>query len=257
VGTGFWVTQVILVVAAIATGVYVERCNRAEKNVPPADAPKFRVSVEEAEARVGGQQFTAAEQSRLAVLRRLVEQARELRGELVDDLQPDMSDVEQSHRIGADQLRGWRKPAASIGVVLIVLGCVGVWQATAAMTQIEREATGAMPMGSLASHLLPGVIANPGKYLAAVNSSSGGVSGGRDPIQVLAWLDEKEAVDRFEAVIGVGLACLLAALAGWPGASPGVESSDDGPSSSIGSDLLPFMLCASAFLAAMSFFELP
>jgi hypothetical protein len=89
--------------------------------------------------------------------------------------------------------------------------------------------------------------------MAAVNSSSGSVSGDRDPIQVLAWLDEKEAVDRFEAVIGVGIACLLAASAGWPGSASRVNE----PRSSFGSDMLPFILCASVFLAAMSFFELP
>jgi hypothetical protein len=248
VGTGFWITQVILVVAAIATGIYVERSNRAEKNAPPANAPKYRVSVEETEARVGAHQFTAAEQSRLSVWRRLVEQARELRTDLVDDLQADMSNVDEPQ-----QALRWKKPAAVIGLVLAVIGSVGAWQATAAMTQIEQHATGAVMTGSLTSHLLPGVVANPGKYLAAVNSSSGGVSGGRDPIQVLAWLDEKEAVDRFEAVIGVGIACLLAALAGWPGS----DGSIDNRRGSIGSDILPFILCASVFLAAMSFFELP
>ena len=171
-GIGFWVTQVILVLAAIATGVYVERRNRAEKNVPPADAPKFRVSVEGAEARVGAQQFTAAERSRLTVLRRLVEQARELRGELVDDLQPDRSTADEPHRVPLDQFRDWRTPAAWIGLVLVVIGCVGVWQATAAMTRIEHDATGAMITGSLTSHLVPGVIANTGKYLAAVKLGS-------------------------------------------------------------------------------------
>jgi hypothetical protein len=54
---------------------------------------------------------------------------------------------------------------------------------------------------------------------------------------VVTWLDEKAAVDRFEAVAGLGLACLLAA---WAGRRP-----------------LPFILCACAFFAAMSFFELP
>jgi hypothetical protein len=257
VGTGFWVTQVILVVAAVATGIWVERCNRLERNVPPANAPKLRVSVEEAGARVGAQPFTAAEQSRLALLRRLVEQARELRTDLLDDLQADMSSIDESERTSSGQLRGWKKPAAVIGIVLAVIGSIGVWQATAAMTRIEREATGTVTSGSLTSHLLPGVVANPGKYLAAVNSSSGGVSGGRDPIQVLAWLDEKEAVDRFEAVIGVGIACLLAAVAGWPGSASPDGSLDGESRSSFGSDVLPFILCASVFLAAMSFFELP
>jgi hypothetical protein len=258
VGTGFWITQVILVVAAIVTGIYVERSNRAEKNIPPANAPKYRVSVEETEARVGAHQFTAAEQSRLSVWRRLVEQARELRTDLVDDLQADMSSADEPPETSAQgQLLGWRKPAAMIGMVLVVIGSAGAWQAITAMTQIEQHATGAVMSGSLTSHLLPGVVANPGKYLAAVNSSSGGVSGGRDPIQMLAWLDEKEAVDRFEAVIGVGLACLLAGLAGWPSFAPPAEALTSAPRGSIGSDILPFILCASVFLAAMSFFELP
>jgi hypothetical protein len=257
VGTGFWITQVVLVVAAVATGIWVERCNRLEKNVPPPNAPKLRISIEEAGAHVGAQQFTAAEQSRLTVLRRLVEQARALQTDLVDDLQADMSSSNDPRETAPGQLRGWRKPAISIGLVLVVIGCAGVWQAISAMTRIEQNATGVVMTGSLTGHLLPGVVANPGKYLAAVNSSSGGVSGGRDPIQVLAWLDEKEAVDRFEAVIGVGIACLLAALAGWPTSAPPTETLADVPRSSLGSDLVPFLLCASVFFAAMSFFELP
>ena len=219
-GTGFWVAQVILVVAAIATGIYAERRNRAERYLPPPSAPRIRVPVEPSEVRVGAPRFTAGEQSRLLVLRRLVQQARTFKTDLFDDLQADASTVDAPDASAPSQARSWRTLALWLGFLLILVGGAGVWQANADMARLEREARGAVASASLVSHLLPGVIANPGKYLAAVNSASGAVSGGRDPIRVLAWLDQKEALDRFEAVVGVGVVCVLAATAGWPGAPP-------------------------------------
>ena len=113
--------------------------------------------------------------------------------------------------------------------------------------------------GSLGSHLLPGPVASPGKYLAAVNSSSNGLSGNRDPIQVLAWLEQKATLDRFEGLVGLGLASLLVAIAGWPRSTYATVNGvrDYPPSGSVGSDLLPFILVVSVFFLAMSFFELP
>lgn len=259
-GIGFWVTQVILLVAAIATGISAERRNRAERDRPPTNLPIYHIPLAPTGVPVGGSQFTADEQSRLVVLRRLVQQARALKTNLLDDLQPDATAVDdRSGRTPNRQAGAWRTPALWLGLFLILIGGAGVWQANSVMVRLEQEATGSVTTRSLASHLLPGVIANPGKYLAAVNSSSSAVSGGRDPIQVLAWLDQKEAVDRFEAVIGVGTACVLAATAGWPGATRrgNLGSAEDESPSSLGSDVLPFVLCASVFLAAMSFFELP
>jgi hypothetical protein len=135
-------------------------------------------------------------------------------------------------------------------VGLVIVGGLGVWQMNTAMTGLERESTD--PVGrSLVSHLIPGVVANPGRYLDAVNSSSGTASGDHESLETAVWLDQKEAVDRFEAVVGLGMACLLAAVSGWPR-----PSRDDQFTSSVGSDLLPLVLVASVFLIAISFFEL-
>jgi hypothetical protein len=143
-----------------------------------------------------------------------------------------------------------------MGAALVIAGGVGAWQVNAAMTRLESESTEPISTGTVVSHLVPGVVANPGRYLAAVNSAASSISGDRDPIEVTAWLDQKEAVDRFEAVIGLGIACLLAAVAGWPRSPSRPGYLADDPAGSIGSDLLPFVLVASAFLAAISFFEL-
>lgn len=246
-GAGFWVIQVILVVAAIAIGVSAERRNRAEQNSPPVDAPRRRILVESASVSRGVPQFTAREHSRLVMLRRLVEQARALKNDLYDDLQADASTDPDS----TCRSRSWRTVAVCLGVGLVVVGSLGVWQMNAAMAGLERESTDPVGSGSIVSHLVPGVVANPGRYLDAVNSSVGSVTSDRESLEAAVWIDQKEAVDRFEAVIGAGIACLLAAVSGWPR-----PSRDGQPTSSIGSDLLPFVLVASVFLIAISFFEL-
>ncbi|MBV9323520.1 MAG: hypothetical protein JO352_07040 [Chloroflexi bacterium] len=248
--------QVVLVVAAIATGISAERRNRAEQNAPPVDAPRRRVPVESGSVARGASPFTTREQSRLLTLRRLIEQARALKNDLYDDLQADASTEGGSSSIWSTPWRSWRLFAVGIGIALVAVGGVGAWQVNAAMTRLERQSPEPISTGSMASHLLPGVIANPGRYLDAVNSGSSNLAGQRAPIEVSEWLDQKEAVDRFEAVVGLGIACLLAAIAGWPrpAAPPGYL--EDDAAGSVGSDLLPFVLVASAFLAAISFFEL-
>ena len=262
-GVGFWVLQAILVAAAVATGIAAERRNRADQNAPPVDAPRRRVPVESASVARGTSQFTAREQSRLASLRRLVEQARALKTDLYDDLQADTA-TEREATSGtttrSGHPRSWRAFTVCIGMGLVIIGGIGTWQANAAMTRLEREAQAPIGNGSVAGHLLPGVIANPGRYLDAVNSAATSVAANRDPIEVIAWLDQKQALDRFEAVIGLGAACLLATVAGWPRrAEPTGSGSgyfDDEPAGSVGSDLLPFVLVASVFFVAISFFEL-
>ncbi|MBV9168948.1 MAG: hypothetical protein JOZ81_02540 [Chloroflexi bacterium] len=260
-GAAFWITQLVLMVTAIAIAVSVERRNRAERNNPPPDAPYHRIPVESARVRrrsSGSTSFTAAEQSRLAMLRRVVEQARALKTDLYDDLQPDRSQDDIAAPFSFTHVRSWTTLAVGAGALLVIMGVVGVWQANAAITRLEQMPTGTLVPGSLSSHLLPGAVANPGKYLAAVNSSSN-TTGNRDPIQVMTWLQQKETVDRFEALIGLGVAFILIAIAGWPrpaARTPGFVE-DDEPRGSIGSDLLPFVLVVSVFLVAMSFFELP
>jgi hypothetical protein len=259
VGIGFWITQVVLAVVAIITGISAERHNRAEQNTPSADSAYERVPVESAGSRRDAIPFTAGEQSRLLVLRRLVERARALKTDLYDDLTPDRSaevgPSASSYTYGNSL--PWKRIVVCTGVVLVGIGCIGTWHANAAMARIERQARGTMITGSIANHLLPGVVAYPGKYLAAVNSSSSGLSGDRDPLQVIAWLDQKQAVDRFEGIIGLGAACLLAVSAGWPRGGSQTGLLGEEPRGSVGSDVLPFLLVASVFVMAMSFFELP
>ena len=38
-GTGFWITQVVLVVVVVATAVYAERRNRRDQNEPGSESP--------------------------------------------------------------------------------------------------------------------------------------------------------------------------------------------------------------------------
>ena len=97
------------------------------------------------------------------MLRRMVEQARALKTDLYDDLQPDASEEDAALSRSLPGLRSWKTLSIWIGVLLLVIGCVGVWQANVAITVLEHMPTGTLVPGPLSSHLLPGPIANPGK----------------------------------------------------------------------------------------------
>lgn len=228
-GTGFWIMQLALLVAAIATAVYSERRNRCspdESSFVGRTTPDARPS------------FTPLERRRLLVLRRLVEQSQLLRVNLYDDLTPEVR-IEPEPRIEWP----WRQAMLWSALFLVLVGCVGVWQTNAAMAQLDR--------GPLFGHLVPGVIANPGKYLATVNSATSTVPlAARDPFQALALLDRKQAMDRYEALLGLGLAWLVGAAARSSASSPNAPHS-------IAGDVVPFIIVAAALCGALSFFELP
>jgi len=223
VGTGFWITQLLLAVAAIATAVYSARHAPEEGSADgrvPESVPLF----------------TPLERARLLVLRRLVQQSQVLQANLYDDLAPE-------ERPGPE-LRiewPWRRAMMWSALLLVLIGCVGVWQTNAEMNQLDR--------GPLFGHLVPGVIANPGKYLSAVNSAASPTAL-RDPFQAVELLDRKQAMDRYEALLGLGLAWLVSTLAGSPASSAGAPQS-------IASDLVPFIIVGAALCGALSFFELP
>jgi hypothetical protein len=123
-----------------------------------------------------------------------------------------------------------------------------------ALEQSSRSSLG-LVKSSLVSHLVPTVISNPGRYLSAVNSSSGGGAAGSDPLEQMAMLALKQAMDRYLALVLIGIALVMASETGW--VSRGERSESAVQPSSIGNDLVPFIVLAGLFCAALSFFELP
>jgi hypothetical protein len=105
---------------------------------------------------------------------------------------------------------------------------------------------------SMVSRLVPGLLANPSKYVKAVNSSSAATAS----LEQVSYLQDKQAMDRWEAVLVLGAALLLATrrspVSGAP--RPDGEAARD---SSIANDFLPFLFLAALVCGALSFFELP
>lgn len=296
-GTGFWIIQAMLLVAAVATAVYVERENNHRAEDEAAKRPDLKVRIERQGARRSAARwalraerasadgytilrspplFSGIEQSRLLLMRRWVEEARAVRGRLYDDLAPDENEPTTAVVDGFGFLRpddaagesgvGHSRPRRSarwsprsvllgLGVLLLSVGCVGIWRTNDQMNALEQapRTTLAPVRSSFLSHLVPGVISNPAKYLSAVNSSSGGSAGGQDPLEAMAMLALKQAMDRYLGIVGIGLALVMGSEAGWAARSPRAEASP----SSIGSDLVPFIALAALFCVALSFFELP
>jgi hypothetical protein len=204
----------------------------------------------------GLSQFTVEQQARLVILRTFVQEARLGRGALQDDMAP-ASDGDENAGPAASAAPASRKPhrrastrqlLLAAGAVLVLLGVVGMVRTSMAMDDLQRTASsrGVEPL-TVTTRFLPGVLVNPAKYLSAVNGSSG-VSG-VDPLYAVSLMEDKQAMDRWEALAGSGLALVLFMNA--------MRSADDDEEGAVASDFAPFVLVAAVLFAALSFFELP
>jgi hypothetical protein len=135
------------------------------------------------------------------------------------------------------------------GVVLIAAGLVGVVRTSMAMDDLQRNSVSQQAPVTPAARLLPGLIVSPAKYLSAVNGAGGGNSSRVDPLYAVGQMELKQAMDRWEALVGVGLSLLL-----FGNAMRAASADED---TSVAIDFAPFVLVAAALFAMLSFFELP
>ena len=227
---------------------------RAEQLPEPAAAPSMVAA-----AVAGLSQFTAEQQARLVILRSFVQESRSGGGALSDDLvaAPDMPDS-TAHPKGnpGGGRRTWRPSYRQMmligGVLLMAIGVVGAVRTSAAMDNLQRNSLSPQEPLSPAARWLPGVIVNPAKYLSAVNGGGGGGGNARvDEFYLVSQMEQKQAMDRWEALFGVGLGLLLFANA------MRASSSSEEQDTSVAVDVAPFVLVAAVLFAALSFFELP
>ena len=146
----------------------------------------------------------------------------------------------------------------ALGILLLAVGLIGIVRTNADMDEVENQAqTVHTPF---LTRLLPGLIANPSKFLAAVNGSSGstgGVSTGGDPFAAVKMLDLRRNMDRFEALFGFGLVSVLLYEARRQPAPDPAHNPDAREHTSIGRDLIPLLGLVATLWALLSFFELP
>ena len=159
-------------------------------------------------------QFTAEQQARLVILRSFVQEARSGRGALSDDLAAAAPEVPP--RTERPPRKSWRPRLGSQqlmlvgGILLTGIGIVGVVRTNTAMDDLQRTNVSGQPPLSAAEHFLPGVILDPAKYLSAVNASGGSGGGSHvDELYAVRQMQEKQAMDRWEALVGIGLSLLL------------------------------------------------
>ena len=126
------------------------------------------------------------------------------------------------------------------GALLILFGALGVVRTNIAVDDIQRNATVRIDSLSPAARFLPGAIVSPAKYLSAVNGGSA-----TPTIEAVGVMEQKQTMDRWEALILVGLGVLL---------FMGAQDDEEG---AVASDVAPFVLVAAFMFAALSFFELP
>ena len=223
----FWVIQGVLLtpVLFLAASVGGERPGSAGLAPPlnPLGKPEPRPSP-----------FTAEQRARLLILRAFVREAKMGRGALQDDLGP-MAEPAQKRR-GVSRRHLW----LAAGCLLILIGAVGVVRTNMAIDDIQRNATARFDPLSPAARFLPGVVVNPAKYLSAVNGGSG-----TPTLEAAGVMEQKQAMDRWEALALVGLGILLFTQQ---------AVSEEG---AVASDVAPFVLVAAFLFAALSLFELP
>jgi hypothetical protein len=192
--------------------------------------------------------FTAEQQARLVVLRSFVQQARSGHGALSDDMaaEPEVPEPPRQRRRRARVSLSSQQVMLVGGILLVGVGLVGIVRTSMAMDDLQRNSVSQAEPLTPAARLLPGVIVNPAKYLSAVNASASAIRG--DPLYAVGQMELKQAMDRWEALAGVGLSLILFFNA--------MRASED-EESSVAFDLAPFILVAAALFAGLSFFELP
>ena len=146
----------------------------------------------------------------------------------------------------------WPRPSLSSqqvmfigGVLLVGFGLVGAVRTSMAMDDLQRTSVSQTQPLAPAARLLPGLIVNPAKYLSAVNASATPVRG--DQLYAIGQMELKQVIDRWEALLGLGVSLLLFANA--------MRGADE--ESTVAFDLAPFILVAAALFMGLSFFELP
>lgn len=160
---------------------------------------------------------------------------------------------------------GWRRWTLSrgalvVGVVVLVIALVGIVFTNVSMDAVYRTAPASLSsQDSLYQRLAPGILANPAKYMAAVNGGGGGGGGTRiqSGVNVFAAGDLialKETMDRWE-----GLACIGLAILAFVWGQPKVEITPDGEEakrSSVAMDFAPFLVVAGLIFLIFSFLEI-
>lgn len=271
----FWIIQALLLTPVLFMAASVGTEERPSRGAVPVLPPSRERPEEEKEDGDGQDasepvtapsvvaaavaslsQFTAEQQAHLVLLRSFVQEARSGRGALSDDLAAAPAEVPARAMESAPQRHkraGWRPRLNNQqlmlvgGVLCMVLGVVGVVRTSLAMDDLQRSSVSPTDALTPAAKFLPGVIVNPAKYLSAVNGGSGSGNSRVDLLYAVSQMDQKQAMDRWEALVGIGLSLLLFANA--------MRGSEE--ESSMAFDVAPFVLVAAVLFAGLSFFELP
>jgi hypothetical protein len=247
----FWAIQAVLLTPVLfmaASAGAEAQPGRDRRHLPPEPPEPTKAASPVALAVAGLSQFTAEQQARLVILRSFVQEARRGRGPLSDDVAAAPSETPQP----VSRPRGQQLWLAA-GALLVLVGAVGVVRTSLTIDDLQRQIVARVEPLSPAAKFLPGVIVHPGKYLAAINGGSGaGTSASGDLLDAVSVMEQKQAMDRWEALAGVGLSLLLFASALRGGAAD-----DEDEHSSVASDVAPFVLVAAVLFAGLSFFELP
>ena len=146
-----------------------------------------------------------------------------------------------------------------VACLVLLIGLVGVARTYAAMDALQQTALtgygGQIAADSPVTRLVPGLLSNPARYLAALNGGGNSRRATADAFFAADRLALKQAMDRWEALAGAGLAALLLSRA-RPAAESRAQNSPTGVRTSVAADLTPLLLLVALLFAALSFLEI-
>lgn len=144
-----------------------------------------------------------------------------------------------------------RNPLSLSGLALLLVGLAFAVRTYVVLVKVENQIG---ERSSFITRILPGFIANPAKFLSAVNGTSPGTPTPVDPLLEQRHLDLKEELDRWMAVVSFGGALMMFGIAAPTGVA--IRGKDAPPRSSVAADIAPVLLIVSLTYAMLSFFEI-
>jgi hypothetical protein len=134
------------------------------------------------------------------------------------------------------------------GALLTLLGFANAVLVNGEMTRLENEGPRRFALaGGGLDRFVPSLLANFSRANQPASTVSAAVPG--DPRRTPQYVEHKRALERWIAVIGLGLAALFVGLEGT------IPQGSAAARSPIGSDLARLLVLLSLALAALSFFE--
>jgi hypothetical protein len=138
------------------------------------------------------------------------------------------------------------------GFVVLLVGVIFAVRTYITLVDLDNQLA---ERSSFITRVLPGFIANPARFLNAVNGGGTSSANGPDPLLAQLKVNSKADMDRWMALV-----CLGGTLVAFGIATPTgrvIRGPSAPPHSTIAADIAPVLLILALSYVMLSFFEIP